>query len=689
MAAPLESLFERRPWCFAALIVAAAFVVYAPALRGEFVFDDLAFAVDNELIHSPDGLWRYWFSAEAVDYQPLSYSIFWLEWRLWGRDPLGWHAANVLLHAAISLLVGRVLARHCVPGAAAVALLFALHPVHVEAVAWVFQLRTLLPAALALCAWLAYLRSEETSSRAALAGSVALFTLSLLSKPSAIALPVIVLAHRAWTQGRPQRRDLAIALPFALASVLVGAVGLWFQSQHAIGDAVVRDDGPISRLFLAGRAVWFYLGTLLLPTDQTLIYPRWSMPAAAWTDALPLAILVAAFVALWRCRRGRMRPLLAGLVCYVLLLLPVLGFVDISYFYLSLVADHWQYGASAAALAAIAAVAVPWLRERKAPPWLPACGLAGILLVCAVLTWRQAALFAGPIPLWSHTVGRNPGCALAWQNLGTAHVERRDYAAALACYERAWRIAPRDAQHRRHLTETRLRLAALAAESGQAAQAIEHYEAALRVEPASAVAHGGLAEMLMRSGQAKAARRHALVAVELQPDSAVAHALLGDLDVAEGAIAAAVGHYARAVELAPELAVARAKLADQLATLGRLDEAVPHYRAALRQQPDLPSAAANLAWILATSADPALFRPDEAVGLSEHANRLTGGRHPVALDALAAAYAAAGRWEEAADIARQAVAAAEQQGQSSFARQIAARRHEYLKERAWRDDERR
>ena len=686
MEAPASGYFERRPWRFAALVVAAVFVVYAPALRGEFVFDDLAFVVSNELIRSPDGLRRFWLTTDAVDYQPLSFSAFWLQWRLWGRDPLGWHVVNVLLHAAVTLLVWRVLRKHGVPGAAVAALVFALHPVHVEAVAWVYQLRTLLPAALALSAWLMYLRGTASGSRSALAGAVTLFTLSLLSKPSFIALPALVLAHRAWQTGRLRLRDLAVAAPFGLIAIVVGTIALWFQSQNAIGDAVVRDDGMLSRLLIAGRAVWFYLGKLLLPTDLALIYPRWPLPAA-WSDALPLAALIAAVAVLWRWRRTWARPLFFALACYVLLLLPVLGFVDISYFYLSLVADHWQYGASVAALAGAAAVVAPWLRKRQTPAWLPACALAALLVCCGALTWRQASLFAGPIPLWTDAVARNPGCALAWQNLGTANVERRDYAAALDCYERAWRIEPNVPRHGRHLVETRLRLGAIAAESGRTAQAVDHYRRALRVDPRSATAHGALAELLLSAGQTPEARRHALTAVEIDPDTAVAHALLGDMDAAAGNIAAAAEHFARAVELAPGLVRARAKLADQLAALGRSHEAIRHYRLALRRQPDLPAAAANLAWIYATSAGH--LQPAEAVRLAEHADRLTGGAHPVALDALAAAYAASGRWEEAATVASRAAAAAERQGNAAFAREIAARRQAYLGGRPWRDEERR
>ncbi|HZL99467.1 MAG TPA: O-GlcNAc transferase, partial [Planctomycetota bacterium] len=192
---------RRPPWLQGLALFLLTLAAYAPAARCGYVFDDDVFLTDNPLIHAADGLRGFWFSTAPSDYFPLTSTTLWLEWRLWGADPAGYHVVNVLLHAAGSVLLWRVLLRLRVPGAWIGAALFALHPVCVQSVAWITQRKNTLPLALSLLSLLAWLRSEDAPPGrrrpAAYAASLLAFLLALLSKTSVVTLPLVLLAG-AW-----------------------------------------------------------------------------------------------------------------------------------------------------------------------------------------------------------------------------------------------------------------------------------------------------------------------------------------------------------------------------------------------------------------------------------------------------------------------------------------------------------
>ena len=255
-------------------LVALTLLAYVPAMRSGFVWDDDAFLTDNPLIRDPDGLRRIWASTEPPDYFPLTSTMLWVEWRLWGGHPAGYHVVNVVLHALGCLLAWRVLLRLGVAGAWLAALAFALHPVNVESVAWITERKNTLPLVLYLLSALLFLRGDEQPAPGggpARAASLAAFLLALLAKTSVAILPPVLLLCAWWRRRRVSALDLRRTAPhFALAAVL-GLVTAWYQGHRAIGPVVVRDDGFASRLAIAGRAVWFYLGKALAPVDLAFV----------------------------------------------------------------------------------------------------------------------------------------------------------------------------------------------------------------------------------------------------------------------------------------------------------------------------------------------------------------------------------------------------------------------------------
>jgi tetratricopeptide (TPR) repeat protein len=416
-----------------ALLVAAVLLAYTRMWWAGFIWDDDDYVINNQCLWAWDGLWAIWFEpGRTPQYYPLTHTSFWLEYQLWRLYAPYYHVVNVLLHAANALLLWAVLRQLAVPGAWLGAMLFALHPVEVETVAWITERKNTLSAFFGfafLLAWLRYRfgpRVVQTADDAAqepvsflwLAIAVALFVASLLCKTVTITLIGVVLVISWWKTGRVSGRDflgvaplLCLGLPLALGTVMlekehVGAIG----AEWALGAA--------DRIVLAGRVIVFYFTKLLWPTPLLFFYPRWEVSAAsAWQWLFPAAV-AAALAVLWAARDTLGRGPLAATLIFIGMLFPALGFFDVFPFQYSFVADHFQYHASAAALAGLAAVATLAV-SRLSDARLRAIPPAAWLAVLACITAAQTRVYIGVEPLYRHVLAHDPSSFIAANNLGT------------------------------------------------------------------------------------------------------------------------------------------------------------------------------------------------------------------------------------------------------------------------------
>jgi hypothetical protein len=267
------------------VIFALALAFYWPAIHNGFIWDDSAMVTGNDLVKMAGGLSYLWFSTVPVDYFPLTYSSFWLEYRIWGPAPLGYHVTNILLHAGSAVLLWRLLARLKIPGAFLAALLFLLHPVNVESVAWVAERKNTLALFFYILSLVWYLIFEEATSplegqsstrdlRGYYALSILCFLFSLLSKPAGVMLPFVFLALAWWQRRKLERRDLLRALPFFALATLMSLVTVWFQNQRAIAGEIIHNRDVWVRLAAAGWALWFYAGKALWPFQLLFVYPN-------------------------------------------------------------------------------------------------------------------------------------------------------------------------------------------------------------------------------------------------------------------------------------------------------------------------------------------------------------------------------------------------------------------------------
>jgi protein O-mannosyl-transferase len=709
--AALPRAWWDRDWLRAVLLVAVTLLAYAPAWFGEPVWDDDAHITRPEL-RSFSGLARIWVQPGATQqYYPLAFSAFWVQYKLWGDASLGYHLVNILLHSFCALLFLRILRRLEVPGAWLAAGIFALHPVHVESVAWITELKNTLSGALYLGSALAYLGFDRTRRKGLYALALGLFALGLLTKTAIAILPAGLLVVFWWKRGRlPWKRDVLPLIPFFVAGLAAGLVTVWAERKIFGAEGGEFDLSFLERCLVAGRAVWFHLGKLFWPANLAFMYRRWDINQTVWWQYLYPAAALVLVAGLWALRQRNRGPL-AGLLIFAGTLFPALGFFNAYSFRYSFVNDHHQYLASLGIIALISASAASWkgrrlFSRRSTGGWL----CLTLLAILGSLTWQRAGTFRNNEALWRDTLAKNPACWMAHHNWGFDLAAQGQLEAATEHYRAALRLYP-DA-------EAHLGLGAVLDAQGKTDEALAHYLAALEAKPNSADAHNNLSSLFVKRGDVQQALRHAAEAVRLKPDHAQAHFNLGNAlnllgktaeaaaeysiatslkpDYAEahynlggamfllGRVDEAASQLAEAVRLQPANAAARSKLAFVLTRQGRTAEALTQYQEALRLQPELLEALRNLAWIRATHRDPQYRDGAEAVRLAEQAVRLTREKDAAALDTLAAACAESGDFTRAVATVDRALALAMAANQTSLRQEIEARRALYQADRPFR-----
>jgi len=648
-------------WFYLAAIVTAVLLVYQPAWHGGFIWDDDAHVTKPEL-RSWQGLYRIWFQLGATQqYYPLLHSTFWVEQRLWGDALLGYHLTNILLHAAAAVLVALVLRRLRVPGAYLAAAIFALHPVHVESVAWITEQKNTLSAVFYLAAMLAYLRFDRTRNLACYGAALGLFLLGLLSKTTAATLPAALLVLFWWQRGRLSwRRDVGPLLPFFALGAVAGILTAWVERKLLGAEGAEFALSFVERCLIAGRAIWFYLGKLVWPTKLIFIYPRWQVSAAVWWQYLFPAAALLLLAGMWALRR-RWRGPLAGLLFFVGTLLPALGFCNVYPFLYSFVADHFQYLASLGVITLASAGAA--LLLRRWPRWshLFGCVVCLALLVgLGTLTWFQSRMYADVATLYRTTIDRNPTCWMAHNNLGLALAGRGQVDEAIAHYQQALTIKP-------DLATAYYNFAFVLAHLGRLDEAIAHYRKGLDFKPEDAEAHYQLGRALQMQGKIAEALAQFQQAVKIKPDYAEARNNLGASLQAQRRFDEAMVQYRQALEIKPDYAKVYYNLGTVLAGRGQFDQALAQFQRASELQPDDADTQNNLAWLLATCPAASLRSGAAAIEHAQRANQLCGGRRANVLNTLAAAYAEAGRFPEALAAARKALDVATQQKDQAIA----------------------
>lgn len=547
----------------AIMIASIAVFVYAPATQGTFVWDDDAHLTHNHNLKDFAGLKRIWTSEEAY-YYPLTSATFWIGRHLWGLDPFPYHILNLVLHLINALLFGLILKKLRIPGGLFAAAIFALHPVHVESVAWITELKNVQCCFFYLLSILSWIRfdSNRLPSRAPwYAASFLFFALSLLSKPASVMLPVVLFVISSYMRRRWSMATVVRMAPFLILALAVSGWTIWEQTVHSGAKGDEWSFTFLERLQIAGCAVWFYLGKLLWPHPLMFIYPRWQLDPGnllCYAPAIGIFALSLIFYKRYKRVNGRNKlrpygihsfflpivgarfiaPVSFAAAYFVLFLFPVLGFFNIYFMRYSFVADHFQYLASLGPIALFSALL--WNDHWKVP-WRIGISLI-ILVLLSGLTWRHAHIFQNAESLWRDTIEKNPKAWMAHNNLGTVLLWQGKYEEAAKHYNEALWL-------KGNLLETHSNLGVALTEMGSYEEAIEHFRAALNLDPRSAVAHNGLGHVLARLGQIEEAIDHYRTAIELKPDFALPYSNLGHELMKRGEVAPARAYLHKAASL--------------------------------------------------------------------------------------------------------------------------------------------
>jgi tetratricopeptide (TPR) repeat protein len=630
---------SRREWLFCLGLAAATLAVYSGVLSSDFVrFDDPRYVTSNPVVREGltlDGVTWALTAFVKSNWHPLTLLSHMTDVELYALEPAGHHATSLILHIANALLLFAVLrlATGSAVPSGLVATLFALHPTHVESVAWISERKDVLSTFFWVLVIGAYVAHARRGGAARYALVLLLFALGLTAKPMLVTLPLVLLLLDYWPLerlrfDRSALRPVVEKLP--LLALAAGAAYVAIVAQTESGARASGDVVPIPlRLANAVMSYGLYVGKTVWPADLALVYPNPNLaggtPWQAWQVTLIGMSLVAATAAVLRAHRQRY--LAVGWFWFLGTLVPVIGIVQVG---TQGIADRYTYVPGIGLYVMVAWGGVALL--RRAPRWRAAalaCALAGIVALAAV-SWRQVGYWRDTIVLFEHSLAVAPGSYLLHNNLANELMDRGHLDESIRHYRRALEIKPDFRKVHNNLSNA-LR------ERGEAFEAAEHFLLARQIELDSVEGQLHLGIVRLQEGDSTAALAHFRRAAEFDSDLEAVQLALGNAHVLARSVDEALVHYRRATELAPDSADAHRVLAGgyllnrnfagaveemreviriqpgsaqdltllghALQWLGDLDEAVVHYHRAVEASPDSAAAHRNLGDALMAGGD--------------------------------------------------------------------------------------
>lgn len=635
-----------KPYAIIAAIFLTTLLAYLPALSSGFIWDDDDYVTENGALRSPAGLWAIWSDPSATpQYYPIVHTTFWLEYQTYQLNAAGYHLVNILLHcvvASLAYLIGRRLA---IPGSWLIAWVFALHPVHVESVAWITERKNVLSAVFYLLAAWSYLRYAGVIRAAqhdpgrrgrwlAYLGSMMFFVAALLSKTVTASLPAALLLILYWKRGSLSRRDLLSVAPLMIIGAGFGLMTAYLEKVQVGADGIDWDLEWSQRLVIAGRAIWFYAGKLVAPVELIFTYPRWQIPAGLSLQWLWPITAAAVLVGFWFARRRIGRGPFVAVAFFCGTLFPALGFIDVYPMRFSFVADHFQYLAS---LGVITLVVTAMLRltnhlssDSDQGVLVKGILVSCVLLLMTVLTWKQTLIYRDLETLWRETLAANPTSWMAHNNLGSILNRRGDYVEAEEHLRESIRLKPNFADSVNNLGKAR-------EGQGDVDSAIELYSQASSLKPTDPQIWANLGAMLGATGKLEGSKTVLRKALELDPRNATALTNMGTLAAMDGDTVSAIEYYQVSLKSDPSNVDTRLNLSQMYIQSERNDDAIEVLRWILDRDPNQPRALLKLGTLYAMEG-----KFETAAGLFELLLKIEPGNQP-AMQNLAYCYSNLGR----------------------------------------------
>ncbi len=634
----MEHVKETRSvaiWIGGAILLSlVTFIAYIPAMDAGFIWDDDGLVTNNSLIKARDGILRAWWTDENPDYQPVTFSFFWIQWRLWGENPTGYHITNIVLHVINAILVWRILRGLNIPGSFLAALIFAVHPVNVASVAWVAEQKNTLSMIVYLLTFMAFRRYYQTSRLRWYVISLIVFAVALLSKGSVVMLPFVLLGYVWWERNQVTWRDWLRIVPFLALAFLFGLVTIHFQFNTGKDFALAFS--PVQRIVLAGQAWWFYLYTLIWPANLIPVYPRWNLAAIAGWHFVFAASALAVILFVWLARKKIGKGPAAGILYFTINIFPVLGFLNFVYMNHSYVADHLQYLACLGPIALFAAVlALLFRRCGRAGSWIVVIAGVAIAVVLGMLTFRQGKLYKDMETYSWAILERNPESWSAYVNLDKDYAVHGKEEEGFRRFSDHLRRFPSSPEANNHMGDVWAR-------KGDPNKALDYYGKALQSKPNGWDILNNIGTLYAGQQKFAEALPYFVSLVRLQPKVADAHYNLGMTYSGLGQIDPAISHLSEAARLKPGDADIRQALDAAMSLRRQLELDVDICRSRLKNEPANPDIYFKLGQLLERQgkADEAILNYRQAVELVRAAGKQDlVGRIQVRLEACTKANA--------------------------------------------------
>jgi Flp pilus assembly protein TadD len=591
--------------------------VYWQAANFEFVnLDDPLYITENH--HVQTGLtgkglvWAFSFTDIAY-WHPMTWLSLMLDYEIYGLSPKGYHLTNLLLHILSALFL--FLALNRMTGSlwqsGFVASLFALHPLNVESVAWAVERKNVLSSLFWMLTLWSYARYVERSTIGRYLLVLIVFALGLMSKPTLVTLPFVLLLLDYWPLNRLQLlssaghldqpstspakphsgKSLAFRLvreklPFFAVSAM--AIVLTVLSNQYLGSLVTTDSAPLSLRIGNGLISYMsYVGKMIWPSNLAIYYPP--PETISWWQ-LAVAVLFLMIVSLVVSRTLKTRPYLAvGWLWYLGTLVPTIGLVRAGLW--PAMADRFAYVPLIGLFVMIAWGVPELLAKYRYRRIVLATSTTILLVTLTMVTKLQVRYWQNSFTLFQQAVKVTANNYVAHDSLGNALAQKGMLEQAIAHYQEALKINP-------NLVNTHNNLGVALLKRGEINRAIAHYNKALRLKSDSAETHNNLGVALFNLGQLDKAIGHYLTAIKLDPNFSKAHNNLGNALARKGKLDEAISQYSRALELKTDYSEAHNNLGVALAQQGKMDEAIVQFNQALRLKPDYAQARANLGYAL-------------------------------------------------------------------------------------------
>lgn len=532
------------------IILIFVLLAYLPAMQSGFVWDDDFHFIDNPYMTKSDGIKLIWSTPRAM-YYPLTSTTWWFLRQIFNLNPLPYHLINILLHAANAILIFFILNYLGISGAWFAAVLFGIHPVNVESVAWVTELKNTQSGFFYFLAILLFLKyfvvkkqkftKKNTANSSLLYISSALFfIMAILSKTSTVMLPFVLL-FLIWIKFKKLTFNVILStIPFFVFSALASLWTIWEQKIHSGAEGVEWSLNIIEKLIISGKIIFFYIGKLIWPYPLMFIYPKWNINSHLITSYIPLLLLIIVLILTYIFRNKWAKSFFSALLYFIISLFPVLGFFNIYFMRYSYVADHFQYLGCISIICLFSVGFMKIIKIKNYKFYFGQTVACIVLIILSYLTFNQCKIYNNIETLWLDTIAKNPQAWMAYTNLANFYRDNGKREEAIILYNKVIEKKP-------DYAEAYYNLGVLYYKIGKIEDALFYYKKSIEIKPTYKV-YNNLGIIYKEKNDISAAIDSFLVAIEIEPNEA-AYNNLATIYKSSGNVIKAVYCYKKALEI--------------------------------------------------------------------------------------------------------------------------------------------